>query len=251
MTISRRDHDGPRVLANSIQKTGTHLLIKSLSLFPDLALYHDGVLSLDDHPRLLGGLRRVGGGTFVAAHLKYSDETHRFLEDLDFRTLLMIRDPRDVAIAFYKFALRQRRHPQHRLFTSLPDDQSRLRVSIAGDEQRGEPPRVMLRFDRTLPWLEHGSLAVRFENLVGERGGGDRQMQLAEIDCVARHIGCKLSQHDRLHIADHTFDAKSRTFRKGAIGQWRDEFTQQHKDLFKQVGGRLLIDLGYERDMNR
>jgi len=40
------------------------------------------------------------------------------------------------------------------------------------------------------------------------------------------------------------------TKRKGIVGDWRNLFTQKHKDYFKEVAGQLLIDLGYERDMN-
>ena len=38
--------------------------------------------------------------------------------------------------------------------------------------------------------------------------------------------------------------------RSGRPGEWRDVFTQRHKDYFKEVAGDLLISLGYERDSN-
>ena len=40
------------------------------------------------------------------------------------------------------------------------------------------------------------------------------------------------------------------TKRKGIVGDWRNLFTQNHKDYFKEVAGQLLIDLGYEKDLN-
>jgi len=40
------------------------------------------------------------------------------------------------------------------------------------------------------------------------------------------------------------------TKRKGIVGDWRNLFTQKHKDYFKEMAGQLLIDLGYEHDLN-
>jgi hypothetical protein len=43
---------------------------------------------------------------------------------------------------------------------------------------------------------------------------------------------------------------KSRTFRSGKTGGWREHFTDEHKQLFKDVAGDLLIKLGYEKNNN-
>ncbi len=44
--------------------------------------------------------------------------------------------------------------------------------------------------------------------------------------------------------------ALGNTRRKGVVGEWRYEFTQEHKDYFKEIAGELLIELGYEHDAN-
>ena len=40
---------------------------------------------------------------------------------------------------------------------------------------------------------------------------------------------------------------KSHTFRSGKTGSWREYFTKEHKKLFLDVAGDLLIRLGYEK----
>jgi hypothetical protein len=40
----------------------------------------------------------------------------------------------------------------------------------------------------------------------------------------------------------------SGTFRKGHVGDWREEFTPKVKDEFKRRAGDWLIRLGYEKD---
>jgi hypothetical protein len=37
-----------------------------------------------------------------------------------------------------------------------------------------------------------------------------------------------------------------RTFRKGQIGGWREEFSAEHERAVKDVLGSLLVELGYE-----
>jgi hypothetical protein len=39
---------------------------------------------------------------------------------------------------------------------------------------------------------------------------------------------------------------RSGTFRKGKPGNWREYFTQENIDIFKDSTGDLLIQLGYE-----
>ena len=41
---------------------------------------------------------------------------------------------------------------------------------------------------------------------------------------------------------------KSHTFRSGKTGGWREFFTEEHKKLFKDVAGDLLVRLGYEKN---
>jgi hypothetical protein len=41
---------------------------------------------------------------------------------------------------------------------------------------------------------------------------------------------------------------KSHTFRSGKTGGWREHFTGEHRQLFKDVAGDLLVRLGYEKN---
>jgi hypothetical protein len=38
--------------------------------------------------------------------------------------------------------------------------------------------------------------------------------------------------------------------RKGIAGDWRNVFTEEDKRIFKREAGWLLVDLGYEKDVN-
>ena len=43
---------------------------------------------------------------------------------------------------------------------------------------------------------------------------------------------------------------RSPTFRSGKTGEWKKYFNDEHKNLFKDVAGDLLVQLGYEKDDN-
>ena len=40
----------------------------------------------------------------------------------------------------------------------------------------------------------------------------------------------------------------SNTFRKGQIGGWREEFSEEHARSAREIAGPLLVELGYEAD---
>jgi hypothetical protein len=98
-----------------------------------------------------------------------------------------------------------------------------------------------------MEWLsEDITCLVYFERLVGPLGGGDHNLQTLEILRIADHLEINLPANDIASISSRVFDVASPTFRKGIIGDWRNYFTSEHKQAFKNVAGQLLIDLGYE-----
>ena len=91
-----------------------------------------------------------------------------------------------------------------------------------------------------------GVLVVRFEDLVGEAGGGSRDVQDATVEAVARHVGRPLDPARVRAVADRVWSDKSSTFRLGRVGGWREHLTADHVLLFKQVAGEQLVAFGYE-----
>jgi hypothetical protein len=48
-------------------------------------------------------------------------------------------------------------------------------------------------------------------------------------------------------LVDAIQPRRSHTFRSGKTGGWREQFTEEHKALFKDIAGDLLVRLGYEK----
>jgi hypothetical protein len=63
--------------------------------------------------------------------------------------------------------------------------------------------------------------------------------------------GLELDEDRVVQAARANIDpAKSRTFRSGRVGGWRESFTARHRSAMKEVAGDLLVRLGYETDLD-
>jgi hypothetical protein len=102
-------------------------------------------------------------------------------------------------------------------------------------------------FEGFMDWFDDPStLVVRFENLIGARGGGDSEKQLAEIRRIGDFVGRPLNPDQTRQIAQNMYGKGSLTYRKGQAGNWRDYFTEAHRRAFNEVTGDILVKLGYE-----
>jgi sulfotransferase 6B1 len=266
----------PRVLLNGPGKSGTHLLSDCLSLMPKMMFSGrhfalpeflcDSVGPPDpqtrqpasssplDVKRLRKYLKRCPQGMFVTAHARFHPAFSDLVKELGFKHIILLRDPRDIAVSHASYMLRDTLHSHHGYYTeTLKSDEERLMASIRGFEgDAGQYlPPIRESFGAYLPWAEDPStLIVRFEHLIGPRGGGDADKQLAEIERIARFIERPLTRQQAAQIALKTYAKESLTFRKGQVGDWRNRFTEAHKRAFKDTAGNLLIELGYEESLN-
>ncbi len=83
---------------------------------------------------------------------------------------------------------------------------------------------------------------VRFEELIGARGGGDDDTQARTIRAIYDHLGVE-PRHARL--SERLFSSASPTFRKGQIGSWRESFDPELEALFEREAGRWMEVYGY------
>jgi hypothetical protein len=244
---------GPVVIANSIPKGGTHLLTRCLSLFPRFAYtgihYTRGVPDRDAVSSLLD---RTGANRFSAAHLWWSDECAALFRHREVRQILMLRDPRDVAVSGVFFILNRKSHHLHQYFVGLPDMESRMEAYLSGVTDKYSTigqglADIKGSFNRYTAWSEEpGTLTIRFEDLVGSKGGGDDTQQANAVQRIAEHIGVALNNSQTTSIAEKIFFSRSVTFRKGAIGQWQEHFTENIDRTFVKHAGDLLHHLGYK-----
>ena len=259
-------------LANSLPKSGTHLLLKALSMMPQVRRIRLQVApKLSKHfaaaegeeavlvgisrlvplsrSRLEAALRRLPPGAFASAHVPYTRELADLLQELGMKMVVMIRDPRDVVVSSARYLPQRGRHPLRDLF-SVQDAHGRIFTSIVGTPAAGPGGPQMLNIrDRVRSVVTWGTLPsvhiTRFEDLVGREGGGSAAAQQAALRAIAGHVGAPCDEVQLERIGRSLFGGTG-TFRQGQIGAWRSAFDKDHLTAAKPLLDDLLIELGYE-----
>ena len=197
---------------------------------------------------LAGRLSQVPDGCFITAHCVYTSELARLFREGEIETVSILRDPRDVAVSQMHYLKQLKNHFAHEEYMALPSDHERLMVSIRGGELGGRRLQSLAeRYRRFLGWgREGGGVMVRFEDLVGSGGGGSEEAQWLAVERVAAHLGVEVGEGTMRAVEEDLFGV-GRTFRRGRIGGWREEFTGEHEQaLVEGALGPLLAELGYD-----
>ncbi len=251
--------EAPPIFGNAKPKSGSHLLYQILSGYTRIMPYRYveaepiRTITADGRRRtaaeILADLKRLPPGVIGWGYLEASPENIAFLVQPGRVNYFLYRDPRDMLVSHVFFATEMHPgHGMHAYYNSLPDFNARLKVAITGIDQDGlRMVSVRQRYQDVFRWLETpGVMGIRFEDLI-ERRTAALQAMLDEIEKSGYRIPTPREEALRLLMAAIQ-PRRSATFRAGKSGTWRQYFTEEHKRLFKEVAGDLLIRLGYETD---
>ena len=251
--------DLPILLGISFPKSGTHLLDQILLGFSNVAPFAKRVHSFyaeyegeSGHKRTpeqaLAWLDSLHPRDVASAHLFARPEVVARVCSPKFAPYFIFRDPRDVVVShvFYVTDM-EAHHVHHDYYQSLPDFDARLRVSILGrPDSEAEFPDIARRFAPYLDWINHPeALTIHFEDLINDRAATLTQI----MDHLLARVPLRATRQLILDSLETSINPKkSPTFRSGKTGEWKKYFTEEHKKIFKDVAGDLLIKLGYEKD---
>ncbi len=273
-----------------IPKCGTHLLLKCLSLMDPVRMpfkYTDNLAIEEqyqknkllnklpppnhykgtEHPLVEGVLplnfvhyMKKSKSKNFWNHFAYTSEYDNFLDAQQATKFLMVRDPRAMLISLAHM-LKDGFEPGQYidlepLILDLIDGRKQHYISWGVSKQSVYPTIWeigMCNFYKSyLPFIKSKNcFMVRFEHLIGSKGGGSDELQSYEIKQIAQHVGVTIDNKKVASIVRDLFGGSS-TFREGQIDGWKKHFTPVIKEAFKKVSGanELLILLGYERDRN-
>jgi len=247
----------PALLGISFPKSGTHLLDQILLGFNRVAPFsrrlhsfyaeYEGESGCKRLPeQALRWLDSLRPGDIASAHLFARPEVVARVATPAFVPYFIFRDPRDVVVShvFYVTEM-EPDHVHHDYYQSLPDFNERLKVSILGRlDADVEFPDIAGRFAPYLGWLDQPSvMKIHFEDLIHDR----TKVLNHIIDHFLARVPLQTDQGLLFESLERSINPnKSPTFRSGKTGEWKKHFTNEHKKIFKEVAGNLLIRLGYE-----
>lgn len=243
----------------TVHKSGTNLILKLLKLV-DQELYSKKISNKN-------------AGKF--RHFCPDLESEYFSVNLDERKILGIRDLRDTLVSHVYFwdrrisengfgpAFNQQYIQFYKDWTKLTFDE-KLNSLMTGNIPKNSKayqslnnrplPKPMNLFVRDINefkkyYHSKNSLLCKFEDLIGARGDGDKNLQIKTVEGVLKFLDISLEKTSINNIAENLFGG-TWTFRKGKIGEWKTHFSKKNKEVFKKTYGDIIIDLGYEKDYN-
>jgi len=261
-------------ICNGFPKAGTHLLARLLLPIAPLepateagyfeqpwaGTFRDNSFSLSRQPHKTTTFRigRIGNGHMVKAHLGYTGDLARFIEELGAMHVMIYRDLRDVAVsqAYHILAAEEDEalaHPAPDIYDRDDFDHLLLQV-ITGHERF---PSLAERWEAYAPWLEDDwSHCVKFEDVVADPREWAIRIWRRSMRLMAERFGVTVSFDPEgadtvvnVMAASAQRRHLSPTFRKGEPGGWQEAFKPQHAQAFLDTrGGYWLQELGYEED---
>ncbi|MBH0160538.1 sulfotransferase domain-containing protein [Fictibacillus sp. 26RED30] len=236
---------------NSFPKSGTHLMfqiltgIHSITFDQNLHLYEGVSAQLAEHQR---ELEKLSDNEFLSGHIYYSASWASLLQDLNMKQIFLYRDLRDVVVS-YNYYIEKVNAPLHQYFKKKQlSKKERMLSIIRGIPELGHQD-IHDWFSEFKGWLSAPNvLSIKFEDLLRSEDSLDESVQ---------KIVQFVTGEDKENI-DHTVIKRAKenistqdsaTFRKGTIGNWKEEFDEEITLAFKGNAGQLLIELGYEPDL--
>jgi hypothetical protein len=263
-SLKQPDGGWPILLGLSFPKSGTNLLSQVMAAFCSVAPFADRTFDVfatfsNATGKQAGPLEALSFLSHrrpldvVSVHFLAWPEAIRELQRPRYLPFFIYRDPRDVVVSHAFYVTGQAKdHVHHDYYAHvLTNFDERLLTSILGrpELQDIDFPDIGRRFEPYMAWTRtEGVLALRFEDIIEDRD--------TALGRVADHFLNRVSTVAASRpVLIHRIEAsiapeRSRTFRSGKTGEWRKYFNDEHKAAFKQVAGGMLIELGYERDLN-
>ena len=190
-------------------------------------------------------LRQMPNLSYCFYHVPHEQRLVDLLRKKSIPMVFLLRDPRDVVISLTHHIMRERDSKKHRTLAAIATDEDRYLAVIHGYFGRETPYFPLLPiaylFERYERWLmESDVLILRYEDIIGPRGGGDQIKQYEAYAQFVRHVGLDISEDRIQSIADNIYNESAAFFIKGQIGQWRDKFTPLIENEFQRQMGKTL-----------
>lgn len=264
----------PPILVNSVPKSGTNLARKAICNLPGIywSGLHIGESSVGsresfanqsavlsackvgvDRPVdagvtwLKNEASQVGNGSVSTCHIPFSKKAHQVFRKRRLSHIAIVRHPADVALSHAHYINLSPDHFAYGYYKDLSDEE-RVRTSILGVPKIGLES-LSSRYTSILKWEDEGdALILKFENLVGPKGGGSLQKQIDALDRLAKYCQIRVSSNVLAESANGIFGG-THTFEKGRggqIGGWRQDMSLSNKEVLRAELGKITKRLDYD-----
>lgn len=234
--------DASLVLRRSIRGKVNRLLTRSMS--PGYIVGIDSPVEIAKNvvDRKLQGIARA---EFISAHVGYTSDILNKSLQLGLSPLVVIRDPRSVLASFIPYVLKNTNHQANKFLVSLGDEDRYLSVLLGYSGNQCTIQSLQARCLALKLWVEHPeTLVIRFEDIIGEKGGGSPDRQREMLLAICNHL--QISNENINYVQEHLFGDQGGTFRTGKVDSWKDEIPMSIQEKLSETVGDVLHDWGYQ-----
>lgn len=193
------------------------------------------------------------GYSILKLHTKYTEHNLDVIKRYTPKFIVMIRDLRDMCVSRYFHVRNEDSHRHHRLYKESSFEDGMMHcIEVIADEY--------------VPWVRDWMvvakanpdmiLIITYEGLNRSPAATFKKIfdffHLPYDDIFMEKIAKSklLKEQNIKEVLKKNIGVVRSTSRKGIIGDWKNCFSPAHKENFKKAGGELLINLGYEKDLN-
>lgn len=203
----------------------------------------------------------------LCAHYPLNDDINRLLEDESLLGIYLYRDPRDVVVSaamYIKYALLQ--HPLHSLFSEISDSEA-ITFLLAGglvplpNQDQCDFTSSFIKHegikyfcDWGASWVHHPRVAkIRYEDFILNNVEAiNRALSVVGVIPDKEKIN-EISQQmsfEKLTGRQRGEENKASHFRKGVVGDYKNNFGPLQYSICNQRIGGWLKEMGYEESFN-
>jgi len=205
--------------------------------------------------------------SYLKLHTHFTPEYVQILTEFSIRPVILIRDLRDMMLSRYHHIMSE---PTHWMYDSIKNlnFEEGFTKSLNGINPYTvtSPDETVLDYFKY--WLEgwfeyiesnpEGVILVSYEEMKNDLHQAlNKILRFHEIYFDSQAIDRIIERQTKKHKPGATLSdglkqagRQKSTFRKGQIGEWRECFSEQHKDIFKKKAGSVLILSGYENNLD-
>ncbi|MDN4593226.1 sulfotransferase domain-containing protein [Polycladomyces subterraneus] len=243
----------PKILVNTVPKSGTHLMLQLVAGIPEIRFATSCQAWIN--PQNIHELHKMLPGELVCGHIKYSKNNHRLLQECEVKQIFVYRDFRDIVVSYAHFIINDKHeHPLYSFYDRYLNRRFEDLVShlIAGVQHpKCNYPGVYEEFRHHFPWREiPGILVLRYEDLVRDQKSRFNTCRIVLDYLYGNSMNEKMKEIVIHMMMSNAIPDKSKTYRRGRIGDWKTELNDMQKETLKKQVGPLLIKWGYEKDEN-
>jgi len=200
-------------------------------------------------------LSHIPHGQYFFGHVPWTPLLGPILTDLNYRHLVIIRDPRAVLASVIAAIVEPRFKRIGRQF--LKADFRRMsplqRLNFILEGKNSVPKKADIKvnsfadaYRSILAWRnDPNCLLVHFEDLVGEQGGGNVEKQRSIVENIASHLNIQFDDAIAAKLTE-IYNPSARTFRMGKIDGWKQSMEPASIERLNEYCEPLCNEAGYK-----